>query len=107
MKWDLVKIFMNGFCLYMGFPCTYRPQNNAHRIAFAMVLFGGIIFVTLLSTTVVKLVTSPYYEAQIETYKEILDNDFELIGSRHAFNELLEQNKVRFYFIIKYNIKTK
>lgn len=96
MKWDLVKNFLNGFCLYIGFPCTYRPQNHSHRLAFASVVFGGIIFFTLLSTMVVKLVTSPFYEVQIETYNEILDKNFELIGSRHTLNEMLKQNEVVF-----------
>lgn len=80
--------------MFFGFPCTYRPENNANRLLFISVLFGGMIFVIVVTTFVVKVYTSPIYNSQIETIAEILENNFVLVGGRFALQKLLQQNQV-------------
>lgn len=80
--------------MFLGFPCTYRPTNNANRLLFISVLFGGILFVIVVTTFVIKLYTSPIYNSQTETIAEILDNNFDLVGGQFALQKLLQQNQV-------------
>lgn len=94
LKLDYFDTILNGLCVFVGFACPYKPENNAHRLAFVFVIFGGIIFVSTSTTLVVKLFTSPIYHPQIETIKEILNNNFNLAGSQFALYQLEKQNEV-------------
>lgn len=98
-QWDYLGISFNGVCLFLGFPCPYQANNNANRVLFMSILLGGIIFVTTLSTIVIKLSTSPIYNTQIQTIDEIVDNyHFDLVGSPFALHELQQQNEVKCIF---------
>lgn len=92
-KWDMARLSINGIRLYLGSPCSYKPMNNANRVLFIAVLLSGMIFGIILSTAMVKLGTTARYNPQIETIKDIIDNDFDLVGSQSTF-KLLQQNAV-------------
>lgn len=94
-KWDFNAISIMGICIFMGSPCPYKPKNNAHRLGYAFVLFGSIVFTTVTTTKVAKLFTSPTYNSQIQTVNEILDNSFDLIGNQFSLQKLLQKNWVK------------
>lgn len=94
-KWDFNAISIMGICIFMGSPCPYKPKNNAHRLGYAFVLFGSIVFTTVTTTKVAKLFTSPTYNPQIQTVSEILDNRFDLIGNQFSLQKLLQKNWVK------------
>lgn len=101
-KWDYFKIVTSGVCLFMGSPSPYKPENNAHRLAYTFILFGGIIYMTTITTLVVNLFTSSTYYPQIQTVEEILSNNFSLVGKKFALQKLLQQNEV---ILKKINVK--
>lgn len=92
-KWDYYRIVMVAF-LFLGCSSTYHPQNNAHRVAFALTLIGGLIFSTTLNTMVVKVFTTPIFSPQIQNINQILDGDFDLVGSEFVLDKLMQQNEV-------------
>lgn len=93
-KWDYFKIVISGVCLFMGSPSGYRPENNAHRLAYTFVLFGGIIYMGTISTLVLNLFTLSKYYPQIQTVEEILSDNFNLVGKKFALQKLMQQNEV-------------
>lgn len=93
-NWDYNAILFNGTCLLLGFSCPYNPENAANRIGYAFFLWGSIIFVTLITTTITVLFTLRIYRPQVETISEILDSHFDLIGSQFVLQQLLQQNEV-------------
>lgn len=100
-NWDFMGIFLNGYCLFLGGPCPYNPTNNAHRLVFALFLFSSSVFVIVLTTMLTRLFTSRIYYAQIDAIDAIFENDFDLVGSRYAFEKMLQQNEVNFLFFSK------
>lgn len=91
-KWD--KIVVHTFFLFMGFGSVYRAKNNAHRMGFAFVLMASFIYSISMSTMLMNLFTSPIYSSQIQTVREMLDQNFDLIGNEFALRKLIHQNEV-------------
>lgn len=95
-NWDYMGIMFNGLSVFLSIPCSYYPTNNANRLGFGFALLGAIIFVTVTTKTIIQLYTLPLYNTQVDKIHGILDNDFDLVGSRFALEKMLKQNEVKF-----------
>lgn len=79
--------------------CAYNPENNANRLFFVSVLLGGMIFGVVLNSNIAKLLTQPVFNLQVASIKEILEKDYDLVGSQSTF-ELLQNNTVNIQKIL-------
>lgn len=93
-KWDSFQISVNGVRCYFGLPCSYLPENNANRVLYISVLYGCIIFTTVLSTMIIKFFTTTVYDPQIRSIDEIIDGDFNLVGNQYILDEISRENRV-------------
>lgn len=75
-------------------PNSFNPQTNAPRTLFLFGIFGGFIFATVLSATIMISITSPILRHQIQSIDDISNGAFKLVGDRYAFIRLIQQNQV-------------
>lgn len=95
-KWDCLRITIAGIYLFFGYPCTFKPENNANRMLFIWTLFAAILYTIVLSTGSIHVLSSDIYNRQVETIHEILQNDFDLVGNEFTLQKLLQKNQVKF-----------
>lgn len=93
-KWDWNRLVFNGACCYCGFPCAYRPENNANRILYLFFLFGCQIFLIVLGAGLIFLINQPVLNPQIESIEEIIYGNFKLLGDEYAFTKISQKTKV-------------
>ncbi|XP_031639661.1 uncharacterized protein LOC116351666 [Contarinia nasturtii] len=93
-RWDWNGLLFNGTCCYLGFPCSYNPKNSVSRFGYATILFGALIFVTVMNYGIILFVVTPYLNPQIQTIQEIIDGQFNLIGDQFTMWKVMEQNKI-------------
>lgn len=102
-KWSWNALVFGGTCCHLGFPCTYKPENNANRVLFLTFLFACQIFGIVLNTGLILFSSKPILNPQIEAIDEIIAGNFKLLGDRYAFSKMREQsevNSIRNYFIL-------
>lgn len=95
-KWDWNKCWCNALCCYFGFPCAYNPVNNTCRVGYTLVLYGGIIFVTVINTGLIRILLINIYNPQVQTVQDIIDGQYTLVGDQVALNRIMQQNEVKF-----------
>lgn len=93
-KWDWHRIFVEGFPCILGFSCNYRANNNGHRVLFAFFLMAATLFVIIINSVALSFITTPILRPQIKTVKEIVSNDFNLVGNRFVWMKLLQKSEV-------------
>lgn len=94
-KWDLFKISVNGFACFVNLPCTYKPMNNANRIGAISVYFGSSLFANILIIFVIESSSTLTYDPQVNTIRQLIDDDYKLVGNEFAFKKISERNQVK------------
>lgn len=98
-KWDWNLITINIVCVVCGFNTNFKPKSNAMRLVLIIFLFAAIICSTLFSSVLIKQITKPILKLQVDSIREIIDGDFNLVGDRFAFMKISQDNKVICYYI--------
>ena len=93
-KWDLHRISVNGFQLYIGFGCPYEPKNSSHRFGAVFVFLGAFLINIILCTKILTIFTSPMQETQVKSIEDIVNGEFQLVGDRFAYHTISQQNQV-------------
>lgn len=94
-KWDWNRIFIEALALTVGFPCNYNPKRTHARIFLIFGLFAGLLFVTVITSAIMTLVTTPILKHQIDSVGEIINGGFYLAGDQFAFERLSQANEVK------------
>lgn len=99
-KWDWFRLTFSGICTTLGFPSEFRPQNIPSRIFFIFCIFGSMLFMIVVIAKTFAFATTPLYDKQIDSIREIVDESFDLIGDDFALQHLMQQNEVgvKFYY---------
>lgn len=92
MDWN--RLVMNGMACFFYCPCHFVANGNVMRIGFIFFLFGTFLFNTILSAKLMVRITKTTYVQQLESFDEIIENDFDFIGDHFAMVKLMELNKV-------------
>lgn len=94
-KWDWNRIFIEALAITMGFPCRYNPKCTPARVFLTFGLFAGILFVIVISSAMMTLITTPIMKHQINSVPEIVEGGFDLIGDRFTLDKLSQENEVK------------
>lgn len=83
---------------FIGMPhTTYHPKSRRVRLFIALILISGILISTAWNCFLIKVLTRPIYGAQIVSVAELIENDYDLVGSFSGKNlMLLQPSKVNF-----------
>lgn len=93
-KWDLFRISVNGFKVYVGYGCSYKPKNFSNRLGASFVYIGAFLFDAILCTKVITFTTTPIYGTQVKSITEAIEGGFQFVGDRFAYQKISEQNQV-------------
>lgn len=78
----------------IGLSPNFRPVNATTRIFFGLMLMSAFFFFQITFTRLHELLHRQVPWQQISLFKEIIERDFNLIGSQEAFNVLQQSKKV-------------
>lgn len=81
-------------CAALGMPVAFNPRSNPFRMLFVFGIFGGYMFATILSATIMRQITNPILRPQIESIDEIINGNFELAGDGYTLIQMGNQNEV-------------
>lgn len=93
-KWDWMRIAFAAIRISCCLVSEYKPKTLPTRINFIAWLFGSMIFYTSFISIWTKFMTSFIFEHQVESIREILNYNFELVGDEFSFNHIMRQNQV-------------
>lgn len=93
-KWDWHRITFAGFCCCCGFPSEFNPKTTSQRLSFSCILLAFMILDITGLALMVKSITKPFYNDQIDSIKQIVDNSFELSGDKFALENIIKQTEV-------------
>lgn len=93
-KWDWNKIVIEGFRCLLSFPCSYNPKNLMARAGYVLILFYAFIFSNILNIHSIYIFQNAIFDHQIQTIREIINEDFTLIGDKNVYGNVLKQNEV-------------
>lgn len=91
--WNEVLLII--FRCAIGMSGNARPQSTPLRVVYAFGLLGGILFSIVVSSVLMRNITTPIMRPQIQTIVEITNGDFKLIGDQFMLVKLKLQNKVK------------
>lgn len=95
-KWDWHRITLGCLRCSCSFPCESKPKNISHRIYFTSFLFGSMLFGIYLVSVMMKLMTNPLYENQVNSVETIIDGSFDLAGDIFVLEHLTKQKEVNY-----------
>lgn len=83
---------------FTGMPhMTYRPKSKRMSLFIGLMLLTGILISTAWTCFLIKALTRPIYGAQISTVSELIENNFDLVGTYSGKDlMLLQPTKVNF-----------
>lgn len=84
----VLTMAMPVFC---GMSMTYRPRSKRMKAFIVLMLITGILISTAWNAFLIKVLTSPSYYTQISTVLELIENDFNLIGTVFTKEMMLQQ----------------
>lgn len=93
-KWEWNKIVFEGFRCLLSFPCRYNPKNLMARAGYVLVLYYAFIFSNILNLHLIYIFQNSIFDYQIQTIREIINDDFTLIGDKNVYGNILKQNVV-------------
>lgn len=75
-------VMMMAMPAFAGMPqTTYRPKSRRVRLFIGLMLITGILISTVWNCFLIKVLTRPIYGAQIVTVAELIENDYDLVGT--------------------------
>lgn len=91
-------VLMMATSAFTGMPhITYRPKSKRLSLFIGLTLTTGILISTAWNCFLVKVLTRPTYKTQVTTVKELIENDFRLVGGIDGKSIMLRQpSKVLF-----------
>lgn len=84
-KWDWTRTSFSIIRLLSGLVMDYSPKLHSARLFFTSCLFGCMIFDTVFIALWTKCMTTPFFEHQVKSRQEIIDNRFGMAGDYFAF----------------------
>lgn len=94
-------VLMIATVAFSGMPhMTYHPKSKRMSLFVGLILMTGILISTAWNCFLVKVLTSPKYNAQVSIVAELVEKDFHFVGLHNGKDLMLMQPaKVRFYGI--------
>lgn len=85
-------VLMMAMSAFAGMPhITYRPKSKRMSLFFGLMLITGILISTAWNCFLIKVLTSPIYNAQISTISELMEHDYRLVGSYNGKEFMMQQ----------------
>lgn len=86
------------FAILLNVPTYYRPKRRIIQVIFLVAVFSSLWLNTTIFSFYTYLTTVPKYKMQIDTLKEIVDEDFRFVGEASTLAILQEGKMVRSYY---------
>lgn len=85
-------VLMMATSAFTGMPhITYCPKSKRLSLLIGLTLTTGILISTAWKCFLVKVLTRPAYKTQVTTVKELIENDFRLVGGIDGKSIMLRQ----------------
>lgn len=84
------------FKVAIGVTASFEPKSTAFRILYGLGLFGGMVFSIVVNSILMRNITMPILQPQIQTIAEITTGDFKLIGDQFVLAKLIQQSDVSY-----------
>lgn len=84
---------------FIGFAqnVQYHPKRNIIRFFIGFVLLQGVVISSLWNGFLVKRITHPMMGIQTVSIKQLISDDFRLVGNLFALHNIEQQNTVSIY----------
>lgn len=86
------------FAILLNVPTYYRPKRRIIQVIFLVAVFSSLWLNTTIFSFYAYLTTVPKYKMQIDTIKEIVDEEFRFVGEASTLAILQERKMVRSYY---------
>lgn len=63
-----------------GLPTFFNPKNSCVRAYYSTLLFVGVVGINIFLAFVIKFLTVPIYEKQVDSMDEVVSNGYKLCG---------------------------
>lgn len=83
------------FRVAIGISANFEPKSTPLRIFYGLGLFAGTIFSIVVNAILMRNVTTPILNPQIQNIDEITNGEFTLIGDQFALAKLKLQTNVK------------
>lgn len=93
-KWDWMRVVFNGLRMMCGYSIKLRPRIHAHRVYVAIACLSCIVYGITFCAIWLKCMTTPFFETQVQSVRDLLDKDFELVGDDFAAHLLMKEKQV-------------
>lgn len=90
---NVMWAFMSTIQITLGFVPEFSPKKFSARIILFLCLAYGLIFSTLFQSATVSKMTGNYYQVQVSTLNEAIENNYEFAGSEYAYATLKTRNE--------------
>lgn len=80
----------------MGTSSSYKPLKAFNRLSFNGALFVCLLLNITFNAFLISIITRSIYGFHISTIRELINDEFELIGERNIVDQLFKQNLVLF-----------
>lgn len=100
-KMDFMRITIAALSSVCGFCADFNPQIIPNRIFTIFCVYGNMVFSITVLSILMKSLSTPFYEEQIDSVQEIVNKSFKLAGDEFALQHLSEQNVVN-DFVMKF-----
>lgn len=91
---DFIQCGILTFCIALAMPASYRPALNTTKCFFCFGQIGAAMYSIMFLSVFTSFVSVPLKHRQIKTVKELIDHDFQLIGSEAVLESLRDMQKV-------------
>lgn len=101
---DFVTNGLVVFCAVIAMPIRFWPNSSVARLYYGFVLITALVLNTFFHSFLIVVLTHNRYGQQLSTANDLIDYDFELVGSAYALDKIKQQNLVIYNSNIKVRV---